>query len=115
MEGLLAAERDDPEGALTRFAEAESAWRRRLGPGILPEDAGIMNLVDLGRPAIAGLIEPGVELGRVLADRAAVLRVSGRHAEAAAAAEEAAEFAEAMAFTGYRRQLDSVLSGPSDG
>ena len=115
MEGLLAAERDDPEGALTRFAEAESAWRRRLGPGILPGDASITNVVDLGRPAVAGLIEPGVELGRVLADRAVVLHAVGRHAEAALAAAEAAVFAEAAAFTGYRRQLDLVLSGPSDG
>jgi hypothetical protein len=39
IEGLLAAERDDPQRALIRFAEAESAWRRRLGPGGLPGDA----------------------------------------------------------------------------
>ncbi len=111
IEGLLAAERDDPQTALTRFAEAESAWRRRLGPGGLPGDAVTMNLVDLGRPAVAGLIEPAVELGRVLADRALVLRAAGCHGEAAAAAAEAAELAEAMAFTGYRSQLDIAASG----
>ena len=110
IEGLLAAERD-PQRALARFAEAESAWRRRLGPGGLPGDAYTMNLVDLGRPAVAGLLEPAVELGRVLADRALVLRAAGRHAEAAAAATEAADLAEAMAFAGYRNQLDIVLSG----
>ncbi len=110
IEGLLAAERD-PQLALTLFAEAESAWRRRLGPGGLPGDAVTMNLVDLGRPAVAGLIEPAVELGRVLADRALVLRAAGRHAEAAAAAAEAAELAQAMAFTGYRNQLDIAASG----
>ena len=109
IEGLLAAERGDPEQALTRFAEAEAAWRRRLGPGGIPGDAVIMNVVDLGRPAVAGLIEPAVELGRVLADRALVLRAAGRHAEASTAAAEAAELAEAMTFTGYRRQLDIVL------
>jgi hypothetical protein len=115
IEGLLAAKRDDPRRALTRFAEAESAWRRRLGPGGLPEDAVTMNIVDLGRPAVAGLIEPAVELGRVLADRALVLRAAGRHAEASTAAAEAAELAEAMAFTGYQSQLDIVLSGARDG
>ena len=111
IEGLLAAERGDLQRALTRFAEAEAAWRRRLGPGGLPGDAVTMNLVDLGRPAVAGLIEPAVELGRVLADRALVLRAAGRHAEASAAAAEAAELAEAMAFTGYRSQLDIAASG----
>lgn len=111
IEGLLAAERDHPQRALIRFAEAESTWRRRLGPGGLPGDAVTMNLVDLGRPAVAGLIEPAVELGRVLADSALVLRATGRHAEASAAAAEAAKLAEAMAFTGYRNQLDIVLSG----
>jgi hypothetical protein len=70
-----------------------------------------MNMVDLGRPAVAGLIEPAVELGRVLADRALVLRAAGRHAEASTAAAEAAGLAGAAAFTGYRRQLDIVLSG----
>jgi hypothetical protein len=40
-----------------------------------------------------------------------VLRTAGRHAEAAAAAAEAVELAEAMAYTGYRNQLDIILSG----
>lgn len=111
IEGLLAAERDDPGRALTRFAEAESTWRRRLGPDGLPGDAVTMNLVDLGRPAVAGLIEPAVELGRVLADRALVLRAAGRHTEASTAAAEAAELAEAMAFTGYQNHLDIAASG----
>jgi tetratricopeptide (TPR) repeat protein len=111
IEGLLAAQRGDHDRALTLFAEAESAWRRRLGIDAALGDAFAKNLVDLGRPAVAGLIEPAVELGRVLADRALVLRAAGRHAEASTAAAEAAELAEAMAFTGYRSQLDIVLSG----
>jgi DNA-binding SARP family transcriptional activator len=111
IEGLLASERGDRQLALTRFAEAESAWRRRLGPDGVPGDAFAMNMVDLGRPAVAGLIEPVVELGRVLADRALVLREAGRHAEASAAAAEAAELADAAAFTGYRSQLDIAVSG----
>ncbi len=111
IEGLLAARRGDRERALTRFTEAESAWRRRLGTDGALGDAFAMNLVDLGRPAVAGLIEPAVELGRVLADRALVLRAAGRHAEASAAAAEAAGLADAAAFTGYRSQLDIVLSG----
>lgn len=115
IEGLIAAGRGDEEQALTSFAEAESAWRRRLATDGVPADAFAMNLVDLGRPAVAGLIEPAVELGRVLVDRALVLHAAGRHAEASTAAAEATELADTTAFTGYRRQLDIVLSGASDG
>ncbi len=111
IEGLLAARRGDWERALTLFAEAELTWRRRLGTDGVPADAFAMTLVDLGRPAVAGLIEPAVELGRVLADRALVMRAAGRHAEASSAAAEAAELADATAFTGYRSQLDIVMSG----
>jgi tetratricopeptide (TPR) repeat protein len=111
IEGLLAARRGDHDRALTLFAEAESAWRRRLGVDGALGDAFAKNAVDLGRPAVAGLIEPAVELGRVLADRALVLREAGRPEEAAAAAAAAAELADATAFTGYRHQLDIVLLG----
>jgi hypothetical protein len=61
--------------------------------------------VDLGRPPVAGLVEPGVELGRTLADRAEALRALGRDEEAASAAAEAMALAEELRFDGYRERL----------
>jgi hypothetical protein len=54
---------------------------------------------------VAGLVEPGVELGITLADRAAALAALGRHEEARAAAAEAAALAEETGFDGYRERL----------
>jgi len=108
-QGLVAAAAGDDERALARLAAAEAAWRRRIdraGPG----EFFAANVVDLGRPPVAGLVEPGVELGRVLADRAAVLARAGRPDEAAAAAAEALALADAMAYDGYRGALEGLVA-----
>ena len=65
-------------------------------------------LVDLGRPPVAGLVEPGIELGRVLAELASVLASAGRIDEAAVAAAEASELADALAYDGYRLTLQAL-------
>jgi hypothetical protein len=116
LEGLLAAGQGELDAALRNLDEAAQAWRRRLEEGgvriwpgvarISTGDAFAANIVDLGRPPMAGLVEPGVELGRVLADRATVLAAAGRHAEAAESAAEAAALADAFQFNGYRSQLE---------
>ena len=74
--------RGDPERALPRLDEAEEVWRRRLAAA--PEgDVFAAVVTDLGRPPVAGLVEPAVELGLVLADRAVALSALGRADEAA--------------------------------
>jgi len=67
VEGLIAAARGDPALAERRLRAAADSWRRRLDRGEVGE-AYAANLVDLGRPPIAGLIEPAHELARVLSD-----------------------------------------------
>ena len=57
---------------------------------------------------VAGLIEPALELGRVLADRALALVGEGRTGEAAEAAAEAAALADELPFDGYRETLARV-------
>jgi tetratricopeptide (TPR) repeat protein len=104
LQGRVALARGDAELALRRLAQAERAWRRRLGPAA-SGDLFAATLVDLGRPPVAGLVEPGVELGRTLADRAEALRALGREEEAASAAAEAAGLAERLGFDGYRERL----------
>ncbi len=97
--------RGEPDAALRRLDEAEGVWRRRLAsaPG---GDVFAASVADLGRPPVAGLVEPAVELGLVLADRAAALRALGRLDEAAAAAREAAALADETGFEGYRERLE---------
>ena len=99
LQGRVALARGDAELALRRLDEAERGWRRRLAPAA-SGDLFAATLVDLGRPPVAGLVEPGVELARTLADRADALTALGRAAEAAAAAAEAARLAEALRFDG---------------
>jgi DNA-binding SARP family transcriptional activator len=94
VQGLLAAARGDGETALRRLGEAEAGWRRRMA-GIPAGDVYAANLADLGRPPVAGLIEPALELARTLVDRAELLAALGRGPEAAPAAAEAAGLAEA--------------------
>jgi DNA-binding SARP family transcriptional activator len=97
--------RGEPERALRRLDEAEAVWRRRLASA--PEgDVYAAVVADLGRPPVAGLVEPAVELGLTLADRAEALAALGRHEEARAAAAEAAALAEETGFDGYRERLE---------
>jgi hypothetical protein len=108
LQGLVAAARGDRELALRRLAEAEAVWRRRLaGPGV--DDAFRATIADLGRMPVGGMVEPAVELGRVLAERARLLALAGRDAEAREAAREAAALADAARFDGYREILDELL------
>lgn len=74
-EGLLAAARGDPRLALRRLDEAERGWLALLG-GLSAGEAYAANLVDLGRPPVAGLVEPARELERVRADRERVARAA---------------------------------------
>ena len=67
VQGLVATARGDHALAARRFEEAAAGWRRRLertGDG----DRYAAALADLGRPPVAGLVEPERELERVLAD-----------------------------------------------
>ncbi|OLB67391.1 MAG: hypothetical protein AUI10_00230 [Actinobacteria bacterium 13_2_20CM_2_72_6] len=110
IEGLIAARRRDWRLALDRLTEAEETWRRRLGSDPGMQDAYAVNLVDLGRPPVAGLIEPRVELCRVLMDKAAVLSATGAPDRSASAAAEAAALADAVGLPGYRSSVDGATT-----
>jgi DNA-binding SARP family transcriptional activator len=113
LEGLLAAERGDVDHALHRLGEAERLWRRRLDEASATGDAFAASLVDLGRPPVAGLVEPALEVGRVLADRARTLATAGRLAEAAVVATEASAIADTLGFEGYRAAITSLVAAGS--
>ena len=61
VQGLLAMARGDATLAQKMLAEAEAGWRRMVAE-TPPGDLFAANLTDLGRPPVAGLVEPGVEL-----------------------------------------------------
>jgi DNA-binding SARP family transcriptional activator len=104
-QALVELARGEPERALRRLDEAEAAWRRRLA--VAPEgDVFAAALTDLGRPPVAGLVEPALELGKALAERAGALAALGRPIEAAAAADEARALADATGWEGYRARLE---------
>jgi tetratricopeptide (TPR) repeat protein len=68
VQGLIALARGDHALARRRLGEAVAGWQRHLRP-----DAGTeftANFVDLGRPPIVGLVEPGWELRRLTAELA---------------------------------------------
>ena len=103
-QALVDMARGEPERALRRLDEAERVWRLRLASA--PEgDVFAAVVADLGRPPVAGLVEPAVELGLTLADRAEALAALGRADEAQAAAREAAALADETGFDGYRERL----------
>ena len=113
LQGLVAAAHGDDGVAERRLREAEAAWRR-LTHGLPAGEMYATALVDLGRPPVAGLVEPGIELGRVLAELASVLTSAGRPDEAAPFAVEAATLADALAYDGYRRTLQSLPTVVAD-
>lgn len=113
LQGLISAERGEYDVAERRLREAEASWRR-LTRGLPAGEMFATALVDLGRPPVAGLVEPGIELGRVLAELASVLASTGRVDEAALAASEAHELASALAYDGYRLTLQSLPEGVAD-
>jgi DNA-binding SARP family transcriptional activator len=67
IQGLIAAAHGDRELAERRLREAADGWRRRADPEV-HGDRYVATLVDLGRPPVAGLVEPSRELELVLAD-----------------------------------------------
>ena len=71
LQGLIAAGRGDRGLAIRRLDEAASGWRR-LASDLGEGDAYAAVLADLGRPPVAGLIEPSRELAVTLAELAAV-------------------------------------------
>jgi tetratricopeptide (TPR) repeat protein len=66
VQGLIARSRNEPGPARRRFAEAAAGWRSMLGTvsGATAEGYTAA-LLDLGRPPVAGLVEPHRELARV--------------------------------------------------
>ncbi|MDQ4102742.1 MAG: hypothetical protein M3186_03130, partial [Actinomycetota bacterium] len=108
LEGLIAAIHGDCELALRRLEAAETGWRRLLN--VRPVGDFWASLVDLGRAPVAGLVEPALELGQVLVERADLLTAAGRAAEAQAARQEAATLAAALGVEGYRSALDDILT-----
>jgi hypothetical protein len=68
VQGLIALARGDRVEARRRLNEAATGWRRHL-----ERNSGadmLANFVDLGRPPIVGLVEPGWELQRLTAELA---------------------------------------------
>jgi tetratricopeptide (TPR) repeat protein len=66
IQGLIAAAEGDASLARRRFEESAAGWRRLI-PSVTAANADWYNasLVDLGRPPLVGLVEPGRELARV--------------------------------------------------
>jgi DNA-binding SARP family transcriptional activator len=75
VQGLIAAARGDDALAARRLEEAAAGWRRRLGRDTDGERYTAV-LADLGRPPVAGLVEPDRELERVLDDLRALAPAS---------------------------------------
>jgi ATP/maltotriose-dependent transcriptional regulator MalT len=76
LQGLIAAARGDRELAERRLGEAVEGWRRYV-PDAGPGDRYVATLADLGRPPVAGLVEPARELEVVLAELASLTAVAG--------------------------------------
>jgi hypothetical protein len=73
LQGLIAAGRGEHGLAARRLEEAANGWRRRLDRSA-DGDRYAATLTDLGRPPVAGLVEPDRELERVLEDLRALDR-----------------------------------------
>lgn len=67
VQALIAAARGDRELAEQRLQEAADGWRRRVDPELYG-DRYAATLTDLGRPPVAGLVEPARELEHVTAE-----------------------------------------------
>ena len=75
VQGLIAAAGGEPGRAGRHLDDAERAWRRMAGAPA-PGEAYAAILVDLGRPPVAGLVEPERELERLAADRLGLAMVT---------------------------------------
>jgi hypothetical protein len=79
IQGLIAAARGDIPQARKRYDEAAAGWRRIAASAAEHTAEGYLaNLVDLGRPPVVGLVEPGRELDRISRDRAALVSATHR-------------------------------------
>jgi hypothetical protein len=67
VQGLVAAARGDRARAEAHLREAADGWRRQLDAG----ERGVYWL-DLGRPPVAGLVEPDRELEQIERELAAL-------------------------------------------
>ena len=70
VQGLVALARGDKDEARRRLDEAAEGWRARMRDGVRE-----VYRVDLGRPPVAGLVEPARELAAVERDLAALATV----------------------------------------
>ena len=70
VQGLIAIGRRDRAEARRRVHEAAQGWRRRQAPAAGEEL--MANFVDLGRPPVVGLFEPGRELARLRSELAEI-------------------------------------------
>jgi DNA-binding SARP family transcriptional activator len=75
LQGLIAAARGDRDLAARRLRQAADGWRRYL-PADGRGDSYVSTLADLGRPPVAGLVEPARELEAVLAELASLTAVT---------------------------------------
>ncbi len=73
IQALIAAAHGNLPLARKRYDEAAEGWRRMAGAAAAnTADGYLADLVDLGRPPVVGLIEPGLELARIEHERAAL-------------------------------------------
>ncbi len=72
VRGLVAAAAGDPGEAARRLDEAAAAWGRLAALPRAGERYAAV-LVDLGRPPVAGLVDPALEAARVADDRRAAV------------------------------------------
>ncbi|GAB2546810.1 hypothetical protein GCM10027167_60110 [Nocardia heshunensis] len=71
VQGLLAARGGDTDLALSRLRAAAAGWRRRADAAVVGRRYAA-NIIDLGRPPLAGLVEPEREYLVVKAELAAL-------------------------------------------
>lgn len=103
VQALVAAAEGDTDRARRLFDAAVAGWRRLRDTA--PQDTYAASLTELGRSAVAGRLEPGVELGRTLADLALLLGANGEADRARELAREATALAGEVDHHGYLAAL----------
>jgi DNA-binding SARP family transcriptional activator/tetratricopeptide (TPR) repeat protein len=79
IQALIAAARQDIPLARRRYGEAAEGWRRIAAAAARHTADGYMaDLVDLGRPPVVGLVEPGLELTKIERELATLAATSMR-------------------------------------
>ena len=72
-QGLVALDRGDRQLAAMRLREAAAGWERQARLTRQAGEGYVAALIDLGRPPVAALVEPGRELAVISEDLAAAL------------------------------------------